>query len=524
MKHFFSFFLLFAVFSIGLRAQQWQCFQPENTAYYQSQSGNIRAVKIDSVNTAGNLVRYRLLKSLLKPDPTGDCYLPDTASWLGNWITNYPDGVQEFLTIYQDTLTIRTQAGVQDSWTFFHHKDMGYSIIATITGLSIQTIAGTTDSVKYISLQMKDSLGNSIAGPLNDYHIELSKNHGFYVIFCLGKIPELTLLNEPQYTLAGGESPSFGIKNLRLNDIYNFEIGDEFHFRQYRSHYEWHEISDYSNLLTIRKVINKHVYAGTDSISYDFWVASQIFSQFGSPPEPEVVTYNETITYHSEGSNPVSIPVLKITDLKLLTDLLPEENSWVGQYRTIADELFTNQNFNERMQKRVQTYDMNALNGGCYIDFDLLFQWNKLIQYSFISGCGGPYYNYSYDNGLYGIQNVAQKNIDTLLYFKKGAEEWGIPIDTTGWKIPQAIKEIANDRIIAVYPSPARDVLTIEIKEKITGNLYLKVADLLGNTILTSNLGMEKSIIDISQWNRGVYLVEIYRDNQLLKICKLIAG
>lgn len=521
MKHFFSIFVGVILVSFGVKAQQWQCVYPENTVYYQSQSGIIRSVKTDSVNTIGNLSRNRLLNSLQRLDPTGECFLPDTASWLGNWITTYPDGVQEFQTFKHDTLTIRTLAVKEESWVFYHSKDSGYSILATVSDFTVQTIAGEPDSVKYISLQMIDSLGNALNSQLNVYHIELSKNHGFTAVFSLGRFPDLVSFNEPQFSLAGSENPPYGIQNLNSKDIYNFQIGDEFHSRQFKYHYEWHETSDYSNQLTITKVLNKHDYPGTDSVSYELWIASQIFGPFGNPPEPLIDTSRIEVTYHANGINQSYIPLLGITNLNVFLNLLPEENTWISESLTAADDLFENQLYNNRIQKRIQIYDWN---GVCCHNYDPWFHWNTLTEFSFISGCGGPYYNYLYDNGLYGIQNVAQHNLDTLLYFKKGAEEWGVPIDTTGWHLPNGLKDQLELQNITVFPVPATDHITLDLGLMHEFPYQLQITDVSGVIIYETSINQKTTLVNLYNWNKGFYFLDIYKDKQLLGRKKLIIG
>lgn len=73
---------------------------------------------------------------------------------------------------------------------------------------------------------------------------------------------------------------------------------------------------------------------------------------------------------------------------------------------------------------------------------------------------------------------------------------------------------------IDIYPNPANDLITIRGVENLIDPNYI-ITDLLGKQVLYGKLSNETSLIDISQLDAGVYLLQVgqYR-KQTLKLIK----
>ncbi len=70
---------------------------------------------------------------------------------------------------------------------------------------------------------------------------------------------------------------------------------------------------------------------------------------------------------------------------------------------------------------------------------------------------------------------------------------------------------------VQLVPNPATDRLTIQISTSEAGDARLKVYDVLGKTLFSSELilngNLASSNIDVSAWNSGTYFVEITSQN-----------
>lgn len=82
---------------------------------------------------------------------------------------------------------------------------------------------------------------------------------------------------------------------------------------------------------------------------------------------------------------------------------------------------------------------------------------------------------------------------------------------------------IVGDNILSVYPNAASNMVIIEI-----GSTNLKKANVLiknisGKTVLTKlDVGSEKSEIDISDLQNGIYFIELISSGELITTKKLI--
>ncbi|MEM7085619.1 MAG: T9SS type A sorting domain-containing protein [Bacteroidota bacterium] len=74
-----------------------------------------------------------------------------------------------------------------------------------------------------------------------------------------------------------------------------------------------------------------------------------------------------------------------------------------------------------------------------------------------------------------------------------------------------------NESEVQLVPNPAVDLLNIQINTSEIGNATLKVYDVLGKTLFSSELilngNLASSAVDVSAWNSGTYFVEITSQN-----------
>ena len=74
---------------------------------------------------------------------------------------------------------------------------------------------------------------------------------------------------------------------------------------------------------------------------------------------------------------------------------------------------------------------------------------------------------------------------------------------------------------VEVYPNPADKYLTIAMESKNT-RVSIKVVNTMGQVVLVQEMEeLDQTILDISRFNPGVYLISIKSD-QLEKIVRII--
>jgi hypothetical protein len=88
-----------------------------------------------------------------------------------------------------------------------------------------------------------------------------------------------------------------------------------------------------------------------------------------------------------------------------------------------------------------------------------------------------------------------------------------VSTDVTVEACPVGIDELSNAQI-SLYPVPADEVLYCEVKDFGKENVQIAIFNALGAKVISKELDTrEKSTIDVSELNDGVYMVKIISDN-----------
>jgi len=235
MKTIFNFsFILFLNFllinTLTISAQNFKAVKTDASYYYyDSVSKEIIAARIDSTAIAGSENQYFGMHQIRQTDY--GCYIPNGASWLGDLVTESPNGVFKFI-LYPfspsdsaDIFTINSQALAGNYWHFYNYHSINEYVEAKVIQISLVTFIGISDTVKVISLQRKSVSGQNINDPINSQKILLSKNYG---LIRLPKFDEFNT-NLRFLDLCGKTNPITGRTNLAFEEIFDFQPGDEFH-------------------------------------------------------------------------------------------------------------------------------------------------------------------------------------------------------------------------------------------------------------------------------------------------------
>jgi len=84
-----------------------------------------------------------------------------------------------------------------------------------------------------------------------------------------------------------------------------------------------------------------------------------------------------------------------------------------------------------------------------------------------------------------------------------------------------SVKELkSNELAVNVYPNPTTGLITIET-EDFSNSTKLVITDLLGKTLVSKQMNSNKEIINMSQYESGIYFIKVY-DNLKQKTIKVI--
>lgn len=459
---------------------------------------NVMTFAIDNSEIIGEDTIYYTFKTVRENvEGWGACVDSSAGSIMGKKLLQKSE-VAILFNQYHDSIFISQNTDVGETWTFYKYTN-GDILEARHTLTEEKDILGTIDSVKTFVLTRKNQEGDEVADELNGHWIELSKNFGFIRIIDCYLFPDQIVY----YNLAGYENPEVGLQNLDARLVYDYEVGDEFHY--FSEDLKWYydvtdsvyKVYDGQERWTIRYVLLRTDY--DDSVTYQYHECSKIFDY--SNDHYDTLYYDtdtiETIIYDS------ILPgvLAAYTDQKIE---MPSEGLYyeIKQIRTSE--------YNMRNQKGIT---QNA-----FMDYDSCVIRSIFdpccYQEKYISGCGGPYYYWSDWFGS-TIKN-------RLLYYNKNGETWGDPIAEDCEDLLSALHEYPIKEIdVQVYPVPFTDQLFI--KNNSSYNIsHINLYNINSKISYAVDLDAKSYHFKTSHLADGFYILEIRFENGYLIRRKVI--
>ena len=155
--------------------------------------------------------------------------------------------------------------------------------------------------------------------------------------------------------------------------------------------------------------------------------------------------------------------------------------------------------------------------------------WN-MAQQQFTQLADGPAWAY----GAFAFTNSGQfaKQKEEPVYaemlFWGGSADFVVYNDetwiyTTDIEIPTGINENTG-REVNIYPNPATNHIYISINNEIfnTASCSYQLFDIMGREVNTGIVSKENQLLDISSIPEGIYFLNIYANNELLNIQKIV--
>ncbi|MEI6433453.1 MAG: T9SS type A sorting domain-containing protein [Bacteroidota bacterium] len=430
--------LLFPLFFFWINimvAQNYQNICTPGITFYRSPDNYFMAFRSDSVLPVGVgdtlFFSYRAIRTL---SDTG-CLDTTSGSILGRKIYKTQTGWFYLFNRNDDTVKINSQATLNQSWRFCTLPANGY-LEARVTSVISDSVLGAPDAVKIITFQAKDAGNNNIAHPLNQKSIRLSQHWGLSRMLDVFSVPDDTTF----YTIAGKSVPAVGIQNLTWPEIYDYQVGDEFHFTGLAMYT--------ASWKTIMKVLSRTDY-GLDSVKYTLEHCQQLVSA----TYPNYSTVHDTVTQtFSFIENPQNTWLSR----------LPGE--FIREDFSADDYWFSTQYVPERRQKGISWGGFlfaRAWNSGdtCWRTGNGYYWTISAGDYT--KGLGKtrtywdqaepPYYAHMEEN---------------LVYYKKGTISWGTPITTDCFALLSIeSKEAEVQTGIKVVPNPAEAEVQVTLND-----------------------------------------------------------
>jgi hypothetical protein len=402
-------FLVF--FSMTAPAQDYTLFRSDKSYLYKD-SSEFYSVQFDTIEAAGpDTVMYVYVDTAFNTS-----YLKSLAN--KKIIKSEKRGAFTFFNKTGDTILIETKTPLAGSWKMYTYANGGY-LRATVSSLGEVALFYGMDSVKNILIERLDAADNLM--PDTFPQLQISKTHGLIRTPFFTEFP----LKKATADLAGAENPEEGITNLTPADIFNFDIGDEFHY--YAHTYYYHMVNTYT--WTMKKVTDKRV--TKDSIFYTYAIVRKT-NNISWDSYPGVVSTNLAAAVEAEGKS-----------------LMDQETSIAIQHplkfpAALGDTYhFTSRMFSpDTSYKRFTKFISSFTNFSRVITDNLYGEGIGLISK----------HTTDYTNPM----NPPVDEV-TLLYFKKSNQTWGAPLQidtlikpaaTTGTAVDWVRPLITNEEFI----------------------------------------------------------------------------
>lgn len=484
---------LFVVLTGNLNAQNYQNICNSGTTFYKNNAGNVKAFRLDSVFIPSNNDTIFISYRTIRPFQVDNCYDTTNGSILGREVYKKSDGTFYFFNRNHDSIAIKTQAELNQTWKFCDLPDSSM-LEARIANIYQDTVLGSLDLIKAIVLMAKDKHGDTISHFLNLKTIFLSRNHGISKAYDFYFIPDLVYIDTSSYGLYGTTEPPIGSQNLSWKNIYDFEVDDEFHWSGW-----WNNGSSWQ---IIKRVLGKTVYGDLDSVRYTMEYCKIMWL---SQPPPNVVTYYDTIT---EFYNFIQ---LNNNDI---IQKLPEEFCGInyGNYG-FAPSFARSVKFNGRQVQNYcdWCYSFNNDPFPCWQDPFI----GEATAVNYSEGLGKTYTFYMKTN----IEIIMWS--ESLVYFKKGSEVWGTPVasDCSTLGIEPIHEPNAID--LKIIPNPIKNQATINIEGvQQCSNLRLLIYNSLGAKVLDIKIPSNSFVFNRNFLPSGIYVATVIDETKSVYISK----
>ncbi len=485
MKRSILFLLLIA--AIGVGAQNYQAVYSHRTTLFADSYGGVKSMRIDSVKFNEDSILYPL-KNIQKSD--GNCYTPYGASWLGSKIIIHK-AWNYFLNKNNDTIKIKTDAQLNERWTVYSKSDTW--IAGTITKIEQISFLGLTDSVKTIVFNGAVTTSSGVPAIIkksgttdfDNKTILLSKYYGLLNTFSFLEIPNPNNRTDhftgswDGFKLVGMTNPNVGIQNLTWFDVYDFQVGDEIH-----------------------TVFNSTQTLGSD-MSANIKLKKESIVKYLSRKD-----YNDSIVYTKEVKQLTNnVDFVHYTS----TEVIRQNNKFniypdAPIVNDIYCEGYNSMYIGETIGKNTPDISQQLTKGSGTCWREIWYDGCVPI-YSYTKGLGGPYYS------CWELMDIGDDM--SLVYYKKGNTSWGVPLVLTGITQP----ETKRDNMI--YPNPATDKIYVN-SELLSEPCTFELLDLKGSVIMRTPISSVQNTVNLSQYDKGLYLYRITTNGVMIKSGKVV--
>ncbi len=473
-------------------SQNYLTIKPDAIAcYYGIDNESIFPIRIDSIKTHGDSIDYYSF-CMIRPIPNSIYYTEKGPSWIGKKMVDCGNGINLFFNYENDTIFIKTNALLNESWRMYTYSNGDY-LTATVSDIIPENFIGITDSVKTITLLLRNSLGVSLPGIINTYQYKLSKHYGFFIIpdfynfpYHTGTVDDL-YISTPEMEIIGISNPQYGWQNLTIADVFGMQTGDEIHYDYI--HVNGPYPGAYSeNRSIIKKYLNRHESSNHDTINFEIEVCQRSV----------ISNMSETTTnyYHDTVSSTIIIPGNSFNYLPLEPFFDGFQWGYFNKIDTIGHR-----------PNHVFIYDYN----------------DSLVNNYLIDSWTDVYYYQNIGNETFHFNNYynSDEDIQTYHYYNVNSVAWGTPYICDS--LLASVNTIHSDNSsISIFPNPANNYIEIQLQDNLPGNVKIEIINSYGSTVYRELLSEKHKRLNTRNYPSGIYFIKVSGNNNKVINKKLI--
>ncbi len=475
MKNSIKAALLFLTLTVfNLQAQNYSPFIYDNASYFQFED-RIEALQEEPGYVYDHRGYAIYLQQAWNLNPVNGCNPHNQPTWAGpKYILAYIPNTYYFFNKNDEAILFKPMKNVGETWTMYTYSNGDY-IEATISNKEQVSFLTLTDSVKTISLQRKNSGGTVLIDEVNNIVYKVSKNYGLIQLTRFLNFPTAGASGD----LIGLTAPEKGFQLISSREIFNFDIGDEFH---YDSLYQSNFLNLVQHINTINSVTAVYRSVNTDTVIYTFDQQKHIHSL-------NTQTLEETDEYSSgtvKQKYILSKKQLYPGQANLGTEkFLDGAPYWL----TLFPDDATRSQWNTNGEWFRQAFN----EPNCWGEF----AYDPVHSYQYLEGCG-LLENYQHAWGAGWPARYKR-----LVYFKKGQQQWGDALIVTS----STKKGNVN---FTLFPNPLKQGELLHFNAPNFNVKQVFVYHVTGTKVLESSDDVSPiKSLDLSGIQPGLYLVQL---------------
>ena len=397
-----------------------------------------------------------------------NCIEIEGPAWTGDHIHKSFDGNTLFFNYEGDTILLKPNSSINDTWKFMKWNNSGY-VNARLDSIIYARISGIQDSIKCFSLHVYDSTGMEInSHSLNNETLLLSKSNGLLSTFDFYYLPDFVY-------------PMHRIDSIPMStqaQIFDYDVGDEFEYYSQCS-YLWG--GDLPPVFFYFKILSKFFSPGMDTVFYHRRTVTLSFDIYHIPPDSVKTISEDTIHY----------PLINSPFLRTF----PEENLFNSDSSNLLN--YTLRKDTGLYHGRQEYMQITGYLGG--MPFDSCIEYNH-FEPVFYTTCWAPGLGETFIESNEGSM-AGPRCYRQLMWYHKSNEFYGYYRDLT-----VGLEKITSPPDFLIYPNPVKSSFQIKLMNE--NKMTLKLSDLSGRILLEMFI-QESVSFDMENFSSGIYFISL---------------